>query len=69
MNKYKRNVDLDATLVHAAMAGLFVPCAIQLGLSPDEAFGRSLWLKRQPKSYVDKVVNKVMEIQDKEAQK
>jgi hypothetical protein len=60
----KKNVKLDALLLHAALHDLFVPCAIGLHLTPDEAFGRSDWLRKQKTSYIQKVIALVMEIEN-----
>lgn len=60
---FKRDVKLDATLVHAGMRGLFPLAAMGLGLKPDEAFGRAEWFKKQPKAYRDKVVAEVLEME------
>lgn len=60
MTTFKKNVKLDAKLVHASMHGLFVPCAIQLGFTAQEASGRAEWLKRQDEEYVTKVANEVV---------
>lgn len=63
--EYEENIELDAILVHSAMLGMFEPAAIQLGLSPSEAFGRAAWLKRQSEEYITKVSNRVVELEDK----
>jgi hypothetical protein len=55
VRRKKPDVKLDATLVHASLRGLFVPCAIGLGLTTDEAFGRAEWLKKQPETYITEV--------------
>lgn len=53
--KFKKNVLMDAILVHGAMHGLFVPAAIYLGMTPDEANERAYWLKSQSEDYISKV--------------
>ncbi len=68
MQKLKQNLQLDATLVHAATKGLFVPCAIGLGMTADEAWHRADWLKHQPEAYITKVCDRVVEMENKEAQ-
>ena len=59
--KFSADVQLDATLVLAAMRGLFVPCAIGLGMTPDEAYGRAAWLKKQPEKYISAVADAAAE--------
>lgn len=47
------------------MAGVLVPLAMGLGLSPDEAFvHHPRWLRRQSQSYRDEVVAGVIALQD-----
>lgn len=58
--KYKKDVRLDAVLVHAAIHGQFVPAAIQLGLTADEAWKRAYWLKSQSEDYINKVADAVV---------
>jgi hypothetical protein len=59
-----KNVNLDAQLVYAAMRGAFVPAAIGLGITANEAFDRAAWLKRQPTEYVAQVSDRVVEIEN-----
>jgi len=66
MPKFKQNLQLDATLVHAATKGLFVPCAIGLGLTADEAWHRADWLKHQPEAYIIQVSDRVVEMENRE---
>lgn len=63
---FKKDVNLDAVLVHASMRGLFVPCTIGLGMKPHEAYGRAEWLKTQSKRYLADVSNRVAEIEKDE---
>jgi hypothetical protein len=63
-NNFKRDVHLDAILVHAAINNLFEPCAIGLGMTADEAFGRAKWLKKQSKSYILSVSEEVVRIEN-----
>lgn len=62
VHNFKKDLELDAQLVFAAMHGMFVPCAIKLGLKADEAWHRSQWLKHQGK-YVDQVADRVVELE------
>lgn len=62
--KFKRDIELDAVMVHASMLGLFEPCAISQGMSPNEAYARAYWLKRQPIEYIEKVSNRVVELEN-----
>lgn len=63
-SEFEENIELDATLVHAATIGLFVPCAIGLGMTADEALGRAYWLKRQSQEYITAVSLRVVEIEN-----
>ena len=69
MKQERQNINLDATLLKAGMVGNFVPCSIALGLKPEEAFGRAEWFKKQPKSYQQKVINKVIKMEKTKEQK
>lgn len=62
----RRNIKLDATLVHAAIMGLIVPCAIGLGMTSDEVDARATWLKKQPMSYVKQVSDEVVRLEKEE---
>lgn len=64
---YPKNVQRDAALVEAAMAGRPLELlAMRLGMSPDELF---VWhprrLKRQSNKYREQVVEAVIALQDK----
>jgi hypothetical protein len=61
---HKKNVQLDALLVHAAMHGLFDRAAIGLGLTANEAYSRAAWLKEQSDSYVQKVAEAVAKLEE-----
>lgn len=56
----KDEITKDAMLIHAAMRGMWAPCAIGLGLTVDEAYQRTEKLKEAPKAYRNAVVRKVM---------
>jgi len=62
--KFKKDVRVDAILVHAAMHDLFAPAAIGLGLTATEAFGRAMWLKHQSAAYIIEVTDKVLEMEN-----
>ena len=66
---FQEDIELDAKMVYASMAGMFVPFAIQAGLKPNEAFGRAEWLRKQPSEYLDKVVKRVQELELEDQQK
>ena len=62
----EKDIKLDAILVHAAMRGMFEPCAIGLGMTADEAFKRCEWLKNQSESYIKSVTKEVVYIESEE---
>jgi hypothetical protein len=61
--KYNKNIELDAKMVHAASIGLFDCFAYQSFKTPDEAYGRAMWLKKQSESYIKEVSDRVVEIE------
>lgn len=63
-HKFKKDIDLDAKLVLAALRGMFEPVAMQIFRTPDEAFCRAEWLKHQSDSYISKVSDKVVEMEN-----
>jgi hypothetical protein len=63
MSEYKQDLELDTIMVHAAMNGLFDLLAIQKFKTPQEAYERALWLKKQPEFYITAVNNRVAEIE------
>lgn len=67
--KFKEDVELDANMVFASMGGVFVPFAISVDMTPDEAYGRAVWMKRQPETYLMQVVNRVAELMEAESKK
>ena len=64
----EQNIQLDAMLVHARIHGLIVPYGIGSGKTPNEIFLRMKWLRKQPDSYLKKVSDRVVEIEN-ESQK
>ena len=63
--RYKKDPDLDAKLVHAAMKGRFELCAISLGMTTSEAFGRAEWLKKQSRQYIHSVETRIAGLEQK----
>jgi hypothetical protein len=63
----EKDVNLDAQLVYAAMRGQFVPCAIALDMTANEAFDRAAWLKRQSAAYITQVSDRVVEMESQDA--
>ena len=62
---YKKDLELDARLVHAAMRGLFARFVVGMGtMTTSEAFGRAEWLKRQSDAYVQLVTDRVIELEN-----
>ena len=62
--KFKKDIKLDAVLVHARIHGLYEVAAIGLGLTASEAYNRSLWLRKQSSKYIDQVSDKVVKIEE-----
>lgn len=61
---WKLDVDRDATIVDAGMRGLHARLGLALGISPDELYRHSQWLKRQNETYLDQVTARVIQLQD-----
>lgn len=68
MGRFQQNLELDARCVAAAAKdGLHGMLGVALAHgcpSPDEAIDRAKWLKRQPKAYIQKVSDRVVELLD-----
>ena len=64
---FNRNVELDAALVYAGLhggLGRYMLTARSLGIeTPDDAFWRARWLKRQPEEYIAAVSDRVVELE------
>jgi len=58
---FQKDVQLDATLIRAAMHGSFTPCVSQLGMLQEEAIARMGWLRQQPDEYIEAVSELVAE--------
>lgn len=64
---FEQNVDRDARLVKAGMSGGFeAVCAVamfdpEFAGGPDTVIAHGEWLKAQPKTYIDRVIDKIME--------
>lgn len=62
MADMEKDIDLDATLVHATYVGLLEAALILLGLTDDEVIARIQWLVKQDDDYVNLVAEKVKEM-------
>lgn len=67
---FKQDLELDAKLVMAAMesgiSGYLTVCFMRRDLFPDTktAMARARWFKRQPKTYLNSVTARIVEIEN-----
>jgi hypothetical protein len=64
MIEFKKNINLDAVMVHASMRGLFDPCILGLGMTVSEGYARAMWLKKQSDKYIRSVSDRVVEMEN-----
>lgn len=63
--RFSQDVTRDSVLVYSGMKGMAVQMAIfKLGWTPEELHAHSLWLRKQPESYLTQVVAAVETIMD-----
>lgn len=61
--KIRKDVKRDAAMVKAAMSGLIVPLAINLGMTMAELNQHGIWLRRQSSRYLNQVVAEVIRLE------